>query len=67
VDNSGDGLPPTELGDILARLVAADAFEFRATGGEALALDAPQVAHIQVAGRLYRLIVLRREARIEPF
>ncbi len=70
VDNTGDALPRAELESLLADLVAADAFGFRAAsaaGGDTLDLDAPQAAHVQIAGRLYRLLVHRFEARLEPF
>jgi hypothetical protein len=68
VNRTGDALPRPELERLLAELVAARAFEFQARGGgEGVALGRPQFAHVQVAGRLYRLIVERRAARLEPF
>lgn len=70
VDNSGDHLPEAELRDILNRLIEQDAFGFKplsAAGGDTLELDVPVVAHIQIGGHLYRLIVHRYQARIEKF
>ena len=69
VDISGDGLPRAELDRLLADLIASDAFGFRATSadGRAVRLDRPEFAHVQIAGRLYRLIVERYSARIERF
>ncbi len=67
-DNSGDALPRAELERLLAELIAADAFEFRASGAaEAVAIGVPQFAHVQIGGRLYRLIVERNIARLERF
>ena len=70
VDNSGDRLPRPELQGILDALVRAQRFGFAAAseaGGATLDLARREVAHIQVGGRLYRLIVYRFQARIEPF
>jgi len=68
-DCSGDRLPREELERLLAELIATGAFGFRAVSedGAVLRLDRPDFAHIQIAGRLYRLIVERDDARIEPF
>ncbi|HSD54684.1 MAG TPA: hypothetical protein VLC47_10990 [Burkholderiales bacterium] len=70
VDNSGDRLPATELQGILDALIREDRFGFAtatAAGGTTLDLARRESAHIQVGGRLYRLIVYRYQARIEPF
>jgi hypothetical protein len=70
IDNSGDGLPPAELQAILDALIREDRFGFATAseaGGATLDLARREGAHIQVGGRLYRLIVYRYEARIEPF
>jgi hypothetical protein len=69
VDASGDALRREELERLLADLIAADAFGFRATGGPggAIRVDRPAFAHVQVGGRLYRLIVDRHRARLEKF
>jgi hypothetical protein len=70
VDNTGDALPRAELESILAALVEEDAFGFNtasAKGGHTLDLERRESAHIQVGEKLYRLLVYRYEARIEPF
>lgn len=70
VDNTGDALPEAELSDILQRLVEAKLFGFRslsAGGGDAISLDQRETAHVQIGEKLYRLILYRYEARIEPF
>lgn len=69
VDCSGDGLPQHELERLLAELIAANVFGFRARSadGTAARIDSPELAHVQIAGRLYRLIVERYAARIERF
>lgn len=70
VDNTGEGLPLPELHDILERLVAADAFGFRTlspSGASTLDLERRESTHVQVGDKLYRLIVYRYQARIEPF
>jgi hypothetical protein len=67
-DDSGDGLPRPELERLLGELIAADAFEFRASGAaDGVTIGAPQFAHVQIGGRLYRLIVERNVARLERF
>jgi hypothetical protein len=68
-DRSGDGLPRQELERLLAELIAARAFGFRAVSenGAAVRLHRPDFAHVQIAGRLYRLIVERYHARLERF
>lgn len=68
VDCTGEGLPKAELERLLADLIAADAFGFRARGSaDAVTIGQPEFAHVQIGGRLYRLIVQRHSARIEPF
>ena len=69
IDGSGDGLAREELERLLAELVANDAFGFKAMSadGAAARLDRPEFAHVQIAGRLYRLIVERYVARIDRF
>jgi hypothetical protein len=68
-DRSGDMLPREEVERLLGELVAAGAFGFRAVseGGAAIRLDRPEFGHVQIAGRLYRLVVERYSARIERF
>jgi len=68
LDCSGDGLPRPELERLLAQLIAADAFGFRARGGaHAVPIGQPELAHVQIGERLYRLIVERHTARLERF
>jgi hypothetical protein len=70
VDNTGERLPAGELQSILDALIAQDRFGFAlstAAGGVTLDLGRPETGHVQIAGRLYRLIVHRYAARIEPF
>ena len=70
IDNSGDALPEGELQDVLQRLIEAKLFGFRslsASGGNAVNLECAECAHVQIGERLYRLILHRYEARIEPF
>jgi len=70
VDNTGAALPAAELQAILDALIAQDRLGFSVTsaaGGVTLHLGRPETAHVQIAGGLYRLIVHRYTARIEPF
>jgi hypothetical protein len=70
IDNSGDRLPRSELEAILDALVREDRFGFAAAsspGGTTLDPARVQAAHIQIGDRLYRLLVHRYQARIEPF
>ena len=70
VDNTGESLPRAELEAILAALIAEDAFGFRvasAKGGHTLDLERRESAHVQIGEKLYRLLVYRYQARIEPF
>ncbi len=70
INNSGDPIPDFELRTLLEELIAADAFGFStktAAGGNAMSLDRRESAHIQIGEKLYRLIVYRYEARLEPF
>ena len=68
-DCTGDAIPREVLEGLLADLVAADAFEFRpaSADGATLRLDKPGFGHVQVGERLYRLLVSRAGARLEPF
>lgn len=70
VDNTGEGLPRAELEALLRELVAEEVFGFHAlsaAGSSTIELDRHDFGHVQVAGRLYRLLVRRYEARLEPF
>lgn len=70
IDNTGDALPRDELQEILDSLIANDRFGFKtlsATGGDAIRLERRESSHVQVGENLYRLILYRFEARLEPF
>ncbi len=69
VDCTGESLPQAELERLLADLIAAGAFDFRARGDAQgrLRLDQPELGHIQIGERLYRLVVERYRARLERF
>jgi hypothetical protein len=69
VDSTG-AVPPEELRALLDDLIRERRFGISglsAAGSNAIRLGAPEFTHIQMAGELYRLIVLPYEARIEPF
>ncbi len=68
IDRTGDALSRAELEGLLEALIAVDAFGFQITGDAAgIALAQARFAHVQVGDRLYRLIVERDSARLEPF
>jgi hypothetical protein len=70
IDNTGAGLPREDLREILDALIAQDRFGLSlssASGGNTLDLDRLESGHIQVGARLYRLLLHRYTARIEPF
>jgi hypothetical protein len=70
IDNTGRGLPRDELAALLEALIEQDRFGFAlasAKGGTTLALDRHEAAHVQIDGGLYRLLVHRHTARLEPF
>lgn len=70
IDNTGAALPRSELEAILQALIDADRFGFStmsAKGGSTLDLDRRESAHVQIGDTLYRLLLHRYEARIEPF
>lgn len=70
IDNTGRFLPRAELESLLDALIAADRFGFAmlsAKGGNTLSPDRLESAHVQIGGDLYRLLVHRYRARIEPF
>lgn len=68
IDYTGDAIPRGELERLLKELIAADAFGFQLTGDAAgIPLAQARFAHVQVGERLYRLIVERDRARLEPF
>lgn len=70
IDNTGCNLPEAECLDILNALIENQLFGFRslsAQGGSTIQLDRRESSHIQVGETLYRLVIYRHEARIEPF
>jgi hypothetical protein len=70
IDNTGAGLSVEELREILEALIAQDRFGVTlvsAAGGNTLDLDRLESGHIQIGARLYRLLLGRYTARIEPF
>lgn len=70
LDNSGAGLSPAELREVLDALIAQDRFGMAMTsaaGGSTLDLERREVGHIQIGERLFRLLLRRYTARIEPF
>lgn len=69
-DNTGRRLSAAAVREILDALVANDAFGFRArsaAGGAVIGLDQAQATHVQIGDELFRLVVRRYEARLEPF
>lgn len=68
-DHSGEALSREALEQLLADLIAADAFGFRALGdaGSPIRLDRPGFGHVQIGERLYRLTIDRYRARLEKF
>ena len=70
IDNTGAGLPQGDLRQILDALIAQDRFGLAlssASGGNTLDLARLNVGHIQIGAHLYRLLLHRYTARIEPF
>lgn len=70
LDNTGDALPESELAPILDSLIQQDQFGFKprsSLGASTINLERREASHIQIGEKLYRLIVFRFEARIEPF
>ena len=64
------GLPQADLRQILDALIAQDRFGLAlssASGGNTLDLARLNVGHIQIGAHLYRLLLHRYTARIEPF
>lgn len=59
-----------ELVGLLNDLIEQDCFGIRgmsAAGDNAVTLGAPSFTHVQLGGRLYRLLLLPYEARLERF
>lgn len=70
IDNTGAHLPRAELEAILAGLVGNEVFGFHpvsAGGADSIRLERREGGHVQVGNKLYRLIVYRYQARLEPF
>jgi len=70
IDNSGAGLAEADLREVLEALIAEDRFGLALasrSGGSTLDLEHREAGHIQIGGRLFRLLVRRYTARIEPF
>ncbi len=68
-DNTAS-VPDEELRGLLAGLVREGRFGLSGrsiSGGCTIMLDQPQLGHVQIDGQLYRLIVHRYEAWLEPF
>jgi hypothetical protein len=68
VDNTAT-VDRSELHELLQSLIAQDRFRMggRSSGDNTIAIGAPEFGHIQLGGRLYRLILFPYEARIERF
>lgn len=70
IDNTGAKLPRAELEAIFSGLIENDVFGFHpvsAGGADAIRLERREGGHVQVGDNLYRLIVYRYQARLEPF
>ena len=70
IDNTGAGLARADLQAVLDALIAADRFGLAFAspkGGSTLDLEHREAGHIQIGEGLYRLLVRRYTARIEPF
>ena len=70
LDNTGAGLSLEALREILEALIAQDRFGMAMTsaaGGSTLDLERREMGHIQIGDGLFRLLVHRYTARIEPF
>ncbi len=69
VDNTGT-VVPEDLGALLEDLISQDHFQplgLSAAGGNAIRIGVPQTAHVQLGERIYRLVVMDSEARLEIF
>ncbi len=61
-------LSPETLESLLQDLIDQEQFGvLGVTQGDTLSLGAPRFSHIQLEGRLYRLLVFRHHATIEEF
>lgn len=69
VDNTAS-VDRAELTGLLNDLIEQDCFGIRGmsvAGRNAITLGAPSFTHVQLGGRLYRLLLLPYEARLERF
>lgn len=68
VDNTGS-IPETELVRLLDELVQQNEFGIKGLSDSQgnMKLGEPRLAHIQIEGDLYRLVLLPYEARIEKY
>ncbi len=69
IDNTGS-IARAELQGLLAQLIEQRRFGvsgLSAAGSNSIRVGAPDFTHIQIAERLYRLILLPYEARLEEF
>ena len=70
IDNTGAGIAPEDLREVLDALIAEDRFGLSlasSRGGATLDLERREVGHIQIGTDLFRLLVRRYTARIERF
>jgi len=70
LDNTGAGLSIEALQEVLEALIAQDRFGMAMTsaaGGSTLDLARREVGHIQIGDDLFRLLLHRYTARLEPF
>ncbi len=69
IDNTGT-VERAELQNLLDELIREKRFGFSgisSVGGSAITIGAPVFAHVQLGGKLYRLVLFPYEARIERF
>jgi len=70
IDNTGTGLTEADLREILDALIEHDRFGLAlrsASGGSTLDPERREAGHVQIGARLFRLLLSRHTARIEPF
>jgi hypothetical protein len=70
IDNTGAALSVEDLREVLEALIAQDRFGLAMTsaaGGATLDPERGEAGHIQIGNRLFRLLLRRYTARIEPF
>lgn len=70
IDNSGAGLAEADLREVLEALIEQDRFGVvlrSAAGGSTLDPERREAGHVQIGARLFRLLLRKYTARIEPF